>query len=88
MKRAVFLYLLMFILLAASSVAFSQSDAKPAAKRACAFNIAGLWRSDLTTESTPIFFSFSPKSPGHVTLLTYSSRRSAPGFRGDNSFKL
>ena len=73
MKRAVFLYLLMFILLAASSVAFSQSDAKPGAKRACAFNIAGLWRSDLTTESTPIFFSFSPKSPGHVTLLTYSS---------------
>lgn len=66
MKRAVFLYLLMFIFLATSSVAFSQSDVK----QVCPFNIEGMWRSDITTESTPVFFSFAKK--GHVTLFTYS----------------
>lgn len=74
MKRVVFLYLLMFVFLAASSSAFSQSDVK----KACPFNIAGLWRSEVTTESTPIFFSFSPE--GHVTLLSYSSNTLAQDF--------
>lgn len=66
MKRAVFFYSLMFIFLAASGVAFSQSNAK----QACPFSISGLWRSNATTESTPFFFSFSPE--GHVTLLAYA----------------
>ncbi len=74
MKRAVFLYLLMFVFLAASRVAFSQADVK----KVCAFSIAGLWRSDVTTESTPIFFSFSPE--GHVTLLSYSPNTLAQDF--------
>ena len=74
MKRAVFLYLLMFIFLAASSVAFSQPDVK----KVCAFSIVGLWRSDATTESTPLFFSFSPE--GHVTLLSYSPNTLAQDF--------
>ena len=74
MKRAIFLYPLMFIFLAASGVVLSQSNVK----RACPFSIVGLWRSDATTESTPLFFSFSPE--GHVTLLSYSSDTLAQDF--------
>jgi hypothetical protein len=68
MKRAVFS--LLFVCLAASAVAFSQSDAKSDAKKVCPFNIAGLWRSDSKTETSQIFLSFS--SEGHVTLLEHS----------------
>ena len=66
MKRSIFLYPLIFIFLAAGNVVFSQSDAR----KVCPFDIAGLWRSDVATESTAIFFSFSPE--GYVTLLSYS----------------
>jgi hypothetical protein len=57
--------------MAASGVAFGQSDGRPNAKKVCRFNIAGIWRSDVTTESTPIYFDFSPE--GHVTLLGHSA---------------
>jgi hypothetical protein len=64
MKRAVFS--LVFICLAAEGAAFGQSDAK----KVCPFSIVGLWRSDVTTQSNPIYFDFSPE--GHVTLLGHS----------------
>jgi hypothetical protein len=73
MKRA--LFSLLFLCLVAIASAFGQSDAKSDAKsdvkKACPFNIAGLWRSDRTTESSRMLFSFS--SEGYVTLLEYSS---------------
>ncbi|MFY9607901.1 MAG: hypothetical protein WAU45_04705 [Blastocatellia bacterium] len=77
MKRAAFLYSLALICLAASGVALGQSDAK-SDPRKCPFEISGLWRSDATTLSTPIFFSFSPE--GHVTLLSHSKDSLAQDF--------
>lgn len=71
MKRAVFLNLLALICLAASGVALGQSDAKLDSEKVCPFEISGMWRSDATTLSTPIFFSFSPE--GHVTLFSHSA---------------
>jgi hypothetical protein len=71
MKRAVFLCSLVFICLAASQVAFGQSDARPQARKACPFTITGMWRSDVTSEVSPIYFSFSPE--GHVLLMNHSS---------------
>lgn len=75
MKRAIFFYSLLFVCLSASAIAFPQSAAKPEdkseASKVCPFDIAGLWRSDATTQSTPIFFDFSPE--GHVTLLGHST---------------
>ncbi|MGA9769781.1 MAG: hypothetical protein WBV94_12125 [Blastocatellia bacterium] len=79
MKRAIFLYLLMFIFLAASSMAFNQPDAK----KVCPFTITGLWRSDATTESTPLLFNFSPE--GYVTLLSYSPDTPVQDFEVINS---
>ena len=70
MKRAIFS--LLFICLTAIGLAFGQSDAKSDAKKACPFNIAGLWRSDSKTETSHILFSFSLE--GHATLLEYSSK--------------
>ncbi|HXF41993.1 MAG TPA: hypothetical protein VN687_19910 [Blastocatellia bacterium] len=66
MKRAGFLNSIVFLLVAATSGAFVQSN-NP---KACPFNISGLWRSDTATETTRLFFSFSTE--GHVTLLEYS----------------
>lgn len=75
MKRAIFLLSLIFIYGAVSRVAFSQSDAKPKAgpdaRKACAFSIVGLWRSDSMTAGNPIVFDFSPE--GWVTLLGHSA---------------
>jgi hypothetical protein len=71
MKRAVFVYSLALILLTASGVALGQSDAKADLRKVCPFEISGMWRSDATTLSTPIFFSFSPE--GHVTLFSHSA---------------
>lgn len=70
MKRAVLLYSLALICLAACGVALGQSDAQSAPPK-CPFEISGMWRSDATTLSTPIFFSFSPE--GHVTLMSHSA---------------
>jgi len=66
MKRAFILNLLVFACIAATGVAFGQSDASTV----CPFNISGLWRSDISTEMPRTFFSFS--SNGHVTMLEYS----------------
>jgi hypothetical protein len=71
MKRAVFIYSLSLILLAAGSAAFGQSDGKSAGKR-CPFSIAGMWKMEGTTEMTRLFFDFSPE--GHVTLMEHSSK--------------
>ena len=79
MKRVVFLYSVILICLVASHTAIGQSDAKsnakpaarPEARKACPFSIIGTWKSDATTESTPIFYSFSPE--GWVTLLSHSA---------------
>ena len=70
MKRAVFLYSLLFICLATSHAAFGQSAAKSNARKACFFNINGTWKSDATTQTTPIFFNFLPD--GHVMLLAHT----------------
>lgn len=71
MKRAGFLYRLVYTFLTASGVALGQSDAKSDLRKVCPFEISGMWRSDATTISTPIFFSFSPE--GHVTLFSHSA---------------
>jgi hypothetical protein len=73
MKRA--LFSLLFLCLAAVASAFGQSDAKSDpksdVKKACPFNIAGLWKSDRRAEAGRMLLSFS--SEGYVTLLEYSS---------------
>ncbi|HSE96906.1 MAG TPA: hypothetical protein VLD57_01465 [Blastocatellia bacterium] len=69
MKRAVFIFSLVFTGLAAGSAAFSQSAGSDAEK-GCPFNIAGLWRMVGTTEMTRMFFDFSPE--GHITLMGHS----------------
>lgn len=75
MKRAIFS--LLFLCLAAIGLASGQSgvktdaEAKSAAKKACPFNIAGLWRSDKASETSRMLFSYSPE--GHVTLMEHSS---------------
>ena len=71
MKRAVFLYSVVFACMAASVIVFGQSKVDPDAKKVCPFNIVGLWRSDSASETSNILFNFSPD--GHVTLLEYSS---------------
>lgn len=71
MKRAVLVYSLALICLASVGIAFGQSDVKPAAKKICPFNIAGLWRTEAMTETRRILLSFSPE--GHVTLMEHSS---------------
>ncbi len=78
MKRAGFLYSLALLLLTANGVALGQSDAKSNPTKVCPFEISGMWRSDATTISTPIFFSFSPE--GHVTLFSHSADTLAKDF--------
>lgn len=70
MKRVVFLYSLVCICLAAGGAARGQSEAKRVDKKACPFHIAGLWRSEVTAQTSSIFFDFSPE--GYVTLLGHS----------------
>jgi hypothetical protein len=41
--------------------------------RACPFNIIGLWRSEITTQSNPVLFRFSAN--GWVTLLSFEPER-------------
>ncbi|HWP43981.1 MAG TPA: hypothetical protein VNO14_12135 [Blastocatellia bacterium] len=69
MKRAVFLYSLIFVCLAASSTASGQSA--PRAKKACPFSITGLWQTDATARRKALFFSFSPN--GWVKILEHSA---------------
>jgi hypothetical protein len=54
MKLAISMSLLVSVCLLSSVDAFGQSDEK----KACAFNIAGMWRSEATRETNPVFYSF------------------------------
>ena len=69
MKRGILFFSFVIISLGAGS-AFTQS-VEPDNKRACPFEISGMWRSEATTVSVPFFFSFSPE--GHVTLMSHST---------------
>jgi hypothetical protein len=70
MKRTVFLFAFIFIYFVANCLVFGQAAKSPKAAKACPFSIIGLWKSDITTQSNPVFFNFSPN--GWVTLLGYS----------------
>jgi hypothetical protein len=70
MKRVVFLYSVALLCLVAERAAFAQPQAKPEARKACPFRIAGMWRMEGTTEMTRLFFDFS--SEGYVTLLGHA----------------
>ena len=61
MKLTIVLSLLMIICLLPRGDAFGQSDEK----KACAFNIAGMWRSEATSETNPVFYGF-----GHDARVT------------------
>src|SRR5262245_57780029 len=54
MKLTVFLYSLLSVCLLAGVEAFGQSDEK----KACAFNIVGMWRTEATSETNPVFYGF------------------------------
>lgn len=88
MKRAGLLCSLIFIYAAASCIVFGQSEARPDAAKVCPFSIVGVWRSDVTTQTTPIFFSFSPE--GWVRLLGHSPNTPAEEFEviAEVSYKL
>lgn len=54
MKLTTFLYSLIFLCLVANVDAFGQS----VEKKACAFKIAGLWRTEATSDTNPVFYGF------------------------------
>jgi hypothetical protein len=91
-KRAVFIFSLVFFCLAGGHASFGQSTAKPEArpddKNACPFDIAGLWRMEGTTEVTRLFFDFSPE--GHITMMDHSPDRLPQDFEmvGTVNYKL
>jgi len=70
MKRAGFLFSLFACLVAIAPV-FGQSDAKPKEKKTCPFNIVGMWKSEATTETNPVFYLFRPN--GWVRLMEQSA---------------
>jgi hypothetical protein len=63
MKLTVFLCLFMSVCLLADVDAFGQSDEK----KACAFNIAGMWRSEATSQTNPVFYGFG--HDGRITVF-------------------
>src|SRR5688572_28022831 len=63
MRLTILLSLLMSICLLADVNAFGQSDEK----KACAFNIVGMWRSEATSETNPVFYGFG--RDGRVTVF-------------------
>jgi hypothetical protein len=75
MKRAAFLYSLIFICLVGNSIALGQSearlDATPDAKKICTFSIIGMWKSEARPDTNSVLYSFSPD--GWVTLLGSSA---------------
>lgn len=65
MKRNILFFLLVLVCLTSSGIAFDQSDTKsdaqPNAKKACPFNIVGMWKSEaMNDEINPTFFHFLP----------------------------
>ena len=63
MKLTIFLSLFMSVCLLPRVNAFGQSDEK----KTCAFNIAGMWRSEATSETNPVFYGFG--HDGRVTVF-------------------
>jgi hypothetical protein len=63
MKLTVFLSLLLSICLLADVNACGQSDEK----KACAFNLVGMWRTEATSETNPVFYGF--ERDGRVTVF-------------------
>lgn len=61
MKLTIFLCLLMSVCLLSRVDALGQSEEK----KACAFNIAGMWRSEATSGTNPVFYGF-----GHDQRIT------------------
>jgi hypothetical protein len=61
MRLTVFLCLLMSVCLLADVDALGQSEEK----KACAFNIFGMWRSEATSQTNPVFYGF-----GHDARVT------------------
>jgi hypothetical protein len=91
MKRAVFLYSLIFICLAASAApgqTAARPDAEKASEKPCPFSIIGLWRSEAATQVTQTYFSFSAE--GWVRLLTHAPDTLAQDFEavGEVRYKL
>jgi hypothetical protein len=72
MKRAICFFVFTFIYLAVNNAVLAQANREPE-RKACPFSILGLWKSEVTTKSNPVFFSFSAN--GWVTLLGYSADR-------------
>jgi hypothetical protein len=63
MKLTIVLSLLMSVCLLSSVDAFGQSDEK----KACAFNIAGMWKSEATSQNNPVFYGFG--HDGRITVF-------------------
>ena len=71
-------YVLLFICLAVTGICPGQqdarkaapSDSKPASRKACPFSIVGVWKSEATSQTNPIFFAFAPT--GWVTVLGHT----------------
>jgi hypothetical protein len=63
MKPSIFLSFLISICLLPCVDALGQSDEK----KACAFNPVGMWRSEVTSETNPVFYGF--KRDGSVMVL-------------------
>jgi hypothetical protein len=80
-KRIVCSVLLVW--LAIGGLVAGQSDATKRAKKVCPFSIAGLWKSDLTSPGTPIFFDFTPQ--GWVMLLGHTQNVLPQDFEMINS---
>src|SRR5262245_4800779 len=70
MKLTVFLGLLMSICLLPCVKAFGQSDEK----KTCEFKIAGIWKSERTSDTNPVFYGF--RQNGSVKVLGYGKNAS------------
>lgn len=74
---------LLSICLAAGGISSGQSEAakvvpsdsklaaRPDARKVCPFSIIGVWKSEATSETNPIFYSFAPT--GWVTVLSHTA---------------
>src|SRR5262245_64590080 len=86
MKLTVFLGLLMSICLLPCVEAFGQSNEK----KTCEFNIVGIWRTEATSDTNPVFYGFrqngSVKILGHVkdTIPQNFEVRAMGGYKLDD----